>query len=111
MWQDLKGKMKTIALTLSGAIIIGSILSYYVKMEKEAAIRIIKASPVYTFGIIVAKKPHKSKSFIVDFKAENRTFRFVAKVNAEMYQKYILGDTIAIVYAKYNPSKAILCTE
>ncbi len=111
MWPNLKGKIKTLALALFGAIIIGSFLNYYLRIEEEATIRIIKASPVYTFGILVAKKPHKRKSFIVDFKAENRTFRFVAKVNAEMYNKYNLRDTVAIVYAKNDPSKAILRAE
>ncbi len=111
MWTDLKGKIKTLALALSVAIIIGSILSYFVKREHDTTIRIIQESPVYTFGTIVAKKTRKKKSFIVDFKAESRIYRFVAAVNAEMYKKYILGDTIAIVYARKDPSKAILCKE
>lgn len=102
-------KSRAIAYAMIGGLVLGAILAFYLKTQKDASIAAIKASPAHTKGLVVAKPSNKkTQSLMVDYKVAGYTHRLKTQVSNELFDHFMIGDSIAIVYASNAPENAML---
>lgn len=102
-------KSRAMAYFMIGGLVLGAILAFYLKTQKDAGIELIKASPAHTKGIVVAKPTNKkTQSLMVDYSVAGYTHRLKTQVSPELFDRFMIGDSIAVVYASNAPENAML---
>jgi len=102
-------KSRGMAYFMIGGLVLGAILAFYLKTQRDTYIASIKASPAHTKGVIVARPTNKkTQSLMVDYKVAGYTHRLKTQVSPELFDRFMIGDSIAIVYASNAPEKAML---
>jgi hypothetical protein len=68
----------------------------------------VLANPVYSKGIITAKRTYKGKGADIEYYVEGKKYELKTGITTEFYKHYKIGDTVDIVYLKSNPNLVIL---
>lgn len=104
IWQKLQA--------ISFALVIGFLifkgiwwyLDYDFKKDKEE----ILSNPVYTKGVIIAKRTYKGKGADFEYFVDDKKYNLSTGITTEFYKKYAVGDSVDIVYSRKNPSVSLL---
>ncbi len=73
------------------------------KTKKE-----VLANPVYSKGVITAKRTYKGKGADIEYYVERERYELKTGITSEFYKQYKVGDTVDIVYSKNNPNLVLL---
>lgn len=95
-----------LVLILSFAV-LGVIVYRIRQADQQKRAFILKDSGVAT-GIITQRRRYKHKRVTVAYRVGGREYTLRARVTRAFLRSHQQGDTTAVVYAKADPSKAVL---
>lgn len=93
-------------LALGIAVLAGVI--YWAKQRDEQKRAFILKDPGVATGIITRRRRYKHKRVTVTYRVGGREYTLRARVTRAFLRSHRQGDTTAVVYAKADPSEAVL---
>jgi uncharacterized membrane protein YqiK len=85
---------------------IGAI--FFVIRAQRQKRELILQNPGYAVGTITRRRTRKNRSITVTYRVGGQEYRCRGRVTRLFLSNYKVGDTTTVVYAKADPSKAIL---
>ncbi|RAK70557.1 hypothetical protein DLM85_06900 [Hymenobacter edaphi] len=95
-----------LVLLLTFALI--GVIIYRGKQADAQKRAFILKDPGVTTGIITRRRRYKHKRVTVTYRVDGRKYTLRTRVNRAFLRGHQMGDTTAVVYAKADPSKAVL---
>ncbi|GAB3835876.1 hypothetical protein GCM10028821_33280 [Hymenobacter jeollabukensis] len=92
---------------LLGLAVIGVIV-YRARQAAEQKRAFILKNPGIATGIITRRRRFKRKRVTVTYRVGGREYTLRARTTGAFLSSHQLGDTTAVVYAKADPSQALL---
>ncbi|MCC3159895.1 hypothetical protein LJ737_21825 [Hymenobacter sp. 15J16-1T3B] len=80
----------------------------WARRENQQKRALILKNPGVTTGIITRRRTHKNRGVNVTYRVGGREYRLSARTSRAFLRSHQQGDTTAVVYAKADPSEALL---
>lgn len=93
-------------LVLGIAALVGVIS--WARHENQQKRAFILKDPGVVTGVITRRRRYKHKRVTVAYRVGGREYTLRARVTRAFLRSHQMGDTTAVVYAKADPSKAVL---
>ena len=94
------------ALVFAVAIAAGAIF-FAIRSQRQKRELILK-DPGYAVGTITRKRTRKNRSITVTYNVGRQQYRCKGRVTRHYLWTHKIGDTTTVVYAKSDPSQALL---
>ena len=91
---------------LSTAVAVGVIS--WARQENQKKRAFILKNPGIATGIITRRRRYKHKRVTVTYQVDGREYTLRTRTTSTFLSEHRKGDTTAVVYAKADPSKAVL---
>jgi hypothetical protein len=111
-FQKTRAKLTDKFITILFGLLTISIVIYgitwYLERRHEDIKRQVLRNPVESMGIIAGVTAYKGKGVTVKYVVNQQKFEIKPSVTTKFYNSASIGDSVAIVYSKTDPDRAIL---
>lgn len=111
-YQRTNGSLSSKIVGIIFSLAIVSILIYgitwYIGKGIEEDKQLILANPVECRGVVVGLTSYKGKGATIEYFVNGQKFQIKPSISNEFYDSISIGDSVAIIYSKVDPQKAML---
>lgn len=101
-------RIQSILFAISIITLIIAVIWWYMDSDFETKKKEILSNPIFSKGLIIAKRTYKGKGADIEYFANGVKYKLKTGITTEFYKKTQIGDSVDVVYSKKNPKTALL---